>query len=180
MYIFSFWVFIQLNRGEDMKKLSELFAPAIIENSSINDLWVQEVKFSKKANAAIVNLEIDKKIFPKDILAFESNAKNVFKLKSFKVIPILKSKQEFDENDIDSALDYLKAARPYTESVLNISKLDFNKDNNTVDIELKVPNANFLKLQKTEECLSDIVSKYYGEQITFNIMNFCFISPQTI
>jgi len=152
-----------------MKKLSELFAPAVIENSSINDLWVQEVKFSKKANAAIINLDIDKKILPKDVLAFENNAQNIFKLKSFKVIPMVKSKQEIEEKDIYDILDYLKVSRPYIESVLNISKLDFNKESKIVNIELKVPNANFLKLQKTEECLSDIVSKYYGEQIQFNI-----------
>ena len=161
--------FLYSKRGESMKKLKELFAPAAIENSSINDLWVQEVKFSKKANAAIVHLEIEEKIVPKDVIAFEKNAEKIFSLKSFKILPLVKSKLDVEEKELNDVLDYLKVLRPYTESVLNISKLEYIKESGIVNIELKVPNASFLKLQKTEECLSDIVSKYYGAQITFNI-----------
>ena len=80
-----------------MKKLSELFAPAAIEGSSINDLMVEEVKFSKKANAAIITLEIKDGIEPKDVIAFETNATKAFSLKSFRVIPHLNEKREFNE-----------------------------------------------------------------------------------
>ena len=140
-----------------MKKLSELFAPAVIEGSSINELMVQEVKFSKKANAAIIHLEIDRKIELKDVLLFENNATKAFSLKSFKVIPILKEKMEVEEEDISKVLDYLKVARPYVINVLEIARLEYVKETGKVTIELKVPNSNFLKLQKTEEFLNEEV-----------------------
>ncbi|MBR6689174.1 MAG: PolC-type DNA polymerase III [Clostridia bacterium] len=150
-----------------MKKVSELFAPAVLEGSSINDLTVLEVKFSKKANAAIIHLEVDKKIEPKDVLLFENNATKIFSLKSFKVVPILKEKLDVLEEDITKILDYLKVARPYVENVLEISKLEYAKEANKVNIELKVPNSNFLKLQKTEEFLNEAINSYYGTNIEF-------------
>ena len=150
-----------------MKKVSELFAPAMIEGSSINDLMVQEVKFSKKANAAIIHLEIDRKIELKDVLLFEANATKTFSLKSFKVVPILKEKLFVEAEDISRVLEYLKVARPYVVNVLEIANLEYIKEANKVEITLKVPNSNFLKLQKTEEFLSETISAYYGANIEF-------------
>ena len=47
-----------------MKSVRELFGHAVQRCSSLEDLMVEEVKFSKKQNAAIVSVIVDRKINP--------------------------------------------------------------------------------------------------------------------
>lgn len=152
-----------------MKKLNVLFPQAILEKSSINDNVVREIKFSKKKNSAIIELEIASKIDIKDICLFEQNATKVFNLNSFRVIPVLTSKLDVDKEDILRVIDCIKCIRPHMESVFNIANLTLEESN--VNIELAVPNATFLKLEKVDEYLSRVIKMYYGQDITFNILD---------
>ena len=69
-----------------MKSIRELFGHAVQRCSSLEELMVEEVKFSKKQNAAIVTILVDRKINPIDIFDLEDRAVQIFTLKSFKVI----------------------------------------------------------------------------------------------
>ena len=152
-----------------MKKVSELFEKAIDKDSSINDLTVTEVKFSKNTNSAIISLDIDKKILPQDVFDFAKRAKEKFNLNSFKVIPRVSMPQEIDENDILNLITYIEKTAPYTEDIFKKSKISIN-DNN-VDIELNVPNASFLKLKKIDESIKEDALKFYGKEINVNFFD---------
>ena len=132
-----------------MKKVCELFEQATIIGSSINDLTVLEVKFSKKNNAAIICVDIDTKVVPKDFYDFSKNAEKVFNLKSFKVIPKVSKKQDIDISCVNDTIGLVTVIFPYMKDIFKDSNL--NLENNKVGIELKVPSASFLKLKKIDE-----------------------------
>ena len=150
-----------------LKKVCELFEQATTSDSSINDLTVLEVKFSKKNNAAIIQVDVDRKIVPKDLYEFSKRAEQVFNLKSFKIIPVLTKKQEVDLECINKVIDLVAAVFPYMKDIFKGSNVVF--ENNEVSIELKVPSASFMKLKKIDEHISDLIKKFYGEEISVNI-----------
>ena len=150
-----------------MKKICELFEQATVIGSSINDLTVLEVKFSKKNNAAIIKVDVDIKIVPKDMYDFSKNAERVFGLKSFKVIPVISKRQEIDIKCINEVIELVVAIFPYMKDIFKDSKITLN--NSEVDIELKVPSSSFLKLKKIDEYIPDLVRKFYGGEISVNI-----------
>ena len=150
-----------------MKKVCDLFEQATIIGSSINDLTVLEVKFSKKANTAIISVDVDRKILPKDLYIFSKNAEKIFGLKSFKVVPVVSNKQEIDVSCVKDVLELIEEIFPYMKDIFKDSIIVL--ENNDVSIELKVPSASFLKLKKTDEYISDLVKKFYGGDVTVNI-----------
>ncbi len=150
-----------------LKKVCELFEQATIVGSSINDLTVLEVKFSKKNNAAIIQVDVNTKIVPKDLYDFSKNAEKVFNLKSFKVIPMVSKKQDIELSCIHDVIELVTAVFPYMKDIFKDSNIIL--ENNEVSIELKVPSASFLKLKKTDEYIVELVKKFYGEDVTVNI-----------
>ena len=150
-----------------MKKVCELFEQATFIGSTINDLTVLEVKFSKKNNAAIITVDIDRKIVPKDLYEFSKNAETVFGLKSFKVIPKVSVKQEINENSIQEIIELIGLIFPYMQDIFKDSKISL--ENMEASVELKVPSASFMKLKKTDEYIVDLVKKFYGVDVVVNI-----------
>ena len=104
-----------------MKKVCELFEQATFIGSTINDLTVLEVKFSKKNNAAIITVDIDRKIVPKDLYEFSKNAEVVFGLKSFKVIPKLTVQQEVNAHCIHEIIELIGLIFPYMKDIFKDS-----------------------------------------------------------
>ena len=97
-----------------MKSVRELFGHAVQRCSSLEELMVQEVKFSKKQNAAIVSIVVDRKINPMDILDLEERALQIFTLKNFKVIPVLSIKDiEITERDIINVINFCAKREEY-------------------------------------------------------------------
>ena len=150
-----------------MKKVCELFEQATFLGSTINDLTVLEVKFSKKNNAAIITVDIDRKIVPKHLYEFSKNAETVFGLKSFKVVPKVSTKQEITIEAIQEIIELIGLIFPYMQDIFKDSKIYL--DNMEANIELKVPSASFMKLKKTDEYMSDLIKKFYGVDVVINI-----------
>ena len=150
-----------------MKKVSELFSQAIYENSSINDLMVSEVKFSKKNNAAVITIDIDKKIVPEDIYLFSKNTEKTFNLNSFKVNTHATKVQNIQIEDILNVLKYIGIIAPYTDEIFKDCVI--NLDEEKIDIELKLPNSSFVKLKKIDEKISDYLKDFYGKELEVNI-----------
>ena len=154
-----------------MKKVCELFGQAVTDTSSIRELNVSEVKFSKKANSAVIQIDIDRNIVPKDIYDMYNKAQDVYTLDSFKVRPVVKHKIDITDKDIYNMLDYVGVTQPYTKNILLNCKIAYNPNESTVNVELGVPSSTFLKLKKTDEYLSDVAKKMFGQELAFNIFD---------
>ena len=153
-----------------MKSVRELFGHAVQRCSTLEDLMVQEVKFSKKQNAAIVNIVVDRKINPLDIAELEERALQVFTLKSFKVIPILSTKDiEVTERDINNVISFCAKREEYMVPMLAGNKMTVQDSN--IIIELKTAQSSFLKLKKLDEKISNVIRTIYGKNFTVTIVD---------
>ena len=68
-----------------MRKLKEIFARVLSDENTLADLELLEIKFSQKTSAAIVYVNIDRKINPCEITEFVEKAKQEYNLKDFKL-----------------------------------------------------------------------------------------------
>ena len=138
-----------------MKSVKELFGHAVQRCSSLEELQVEEVKFSKKQNAAIITILIDRKVNPLDIFDLETRAIQIFTLKSFKVIPKLTVKNlEVTENDIQNAIYFISKREEYIAPMVKDAKIHYNDD---IVIELNTAQSRFLKLKKVDKKIDKIV-----------------------
>ena len=153
-----------------MKSVRELFGHAVQRCSTIEDLMVEEVKFSKKQNAAIISLVVDRKINPVDIFDLEDRAVQIFTLKSFKVMPKLTKKNiDIEEKDIHNVISFISKKEEYIIPMLKGSKLNLNADNLT--IELTSAQSKFLILKKIDKKIENVVTTLYGKNINVNIVD---------
>ncbi len=153
-----------------MKNIRELFGHAVQRYSTLEDLMVEEVKFSKRQNAAIISLIVDRKINPIDIFELENRAVEIFTLKSFKVMPKLKNINiDVTEKDISNAIDFVAKREDYIAPMLAESRLEINDTN--VMIELKTAQSRFLKLKKVDKKIENVISAIYGKTYTVDFVD---------
>ena len=150
-----------------MKNVSDLFGQATYENSSINELNVLEVKFSKKNNTAVITLDVDKKIIPEDVIDFCKKAEKVFNLNSFKVNLHVSKVQNISEIDVINVLKYIQILTPYTKKIFENSLVKI--DGNNLEVELKVPSSSFLKLKKIDQKIAQALKFFYGADIDVRV-----------
>ena len=152
-----------------MKSVKELFGHAVQRCSSLEDLQVEEVKFSKKQNAAIITILVDRKVNPLDIFDLETRAIQIFTLKSFKVIPKLTAKNlEVTENDIQNAIYFISKREEYIVPMVKDAKIHYNDD---IVIELNTAQSRFLKLKKVDKKIENVLSALYGKTIAVDLID---------
>ena len=144
-----------------MKRVNELFGKIVDDTSSLYDLELGEVKFSKKNNTAIVYIKVTKRINPIDIIKFIDKAKEEYSIDEFKVRLISEYIcEELENTDILNILTYIKLSRPFVGDMFNAPNIIINK--NIINIILEKVNVSFLKLKKVDELITEMVKKLYG------------------
>lgn len=135
------------DRSWQMKKIQEIFGNIIDETSSINDLVVEDIKYSQKTSTAICNIQIDKKINPLDLFSFVSKANEEYAVKNFKVKLNCLKAQVIDKQDVSNVIQYIKQGLPYLDNLFVAS--DIFVDNNNIKIQLEQSTARFFKNKKS-------------------------------
>ncbi len=144
-----------------MKTVQELFVKSIDEISSIKELYIQEVKFSKKKNAAHIWLLIDKHINPLDIKKFELDTSKVFNLNEVKIFTKYTGNlREVCEQDILNVLDYIKLSDSYIEPMIKDSNI--NIKDREITITLKESHSKFLVLKKMDKHIEFLLKSFLG------------------
>ena len=152
-----------------LKSIGELFEKAVTENSNINNLMVEEVKFSKKTNSVIIYVNIDSKINPVDIAVFENKAKEYFGLKSFKVKLICKCKNlELKEEDVINLISYIGHYHPYVNDMFKNCKITI-ENNKEIAICLDMPESKFLNLKRADNAIAKNVQTFFGIETNVSI-----------
>lgn len=146
-----------------MKKVFELFDKALKDGSSIRDLDVLEVKFSKKENSAAIAINIDKKINPIDFLDFESQAEEKYLLKGFQINTKVNIKEDIilDVEDVKNVLKYYEEINTCSKDMFKDSCIEITKEE--IKILLALPNSSFLKLKKADKKLIEITKKFFNK-----------------
>ena len=83
------------------KKVKDVFKSTELTNAKILNSKIGEIKFSKKLNSAIVSVESVENISLYDIEKFENEAREIYKLTSFKIdYKYVGNKIEIDERKV--------------------------------------------------------------------------------
>ena len=144
-----------------MKTIKDLFSKALSSSNTINELVVEEVKFSKKQNAAIIYVIIDRKVNPIDFFMLEKKAVELFSLKKFIINTIIKEKSLYiDKEDIERVIEYICLTNDYLRPLLTDVKIGVEEED--VIIELKMVGAKFLKLKKVNKNIEKYLEDFFG------------------
>lgn len=150
-----------------MRNIKDLFEKATCDSSTIKDLELLNVKFSKKKNAAIITIKIDKKIKLIDIINLESNAEREYNLDEFKVIPKIEGKYEITEEDVNEAISYLEKDNMFFKGMFDNCNIEIQDAK--INIILKMPNSKFLELKKADKQTELILKTFFGQDIVIDI-----------
>lgn len=153
-----------------MKKVEELFVKSINSESSIKELYIQEVKFSKKKNTAHIWLVIDRYINPLDIRKFELDTEKAFALTEVKVFTKYEGKNtSLCEQDIINILEYIKLKDEYIEPM--VKHCDINIENGKITVMLRESHSRFLVLKKLDKQIEFLAKSFFGVDIEVEIVD---------
>ncbi|MDD2627624.1 MAG: PolC-type DNA polymerase III [Clostridia bacterium] len=143
-----------------MKTIKDLFSKAISNTNTISELFVEEIKFSKKQNSAIVSIIVDRKIDPVDFFILENKAVELFSLKKFVITTIVKEKEKhIDKEDVERVIEYICLKNDYLRPLLTGIKIAIEEN---VIIELEMVGAKFLKLKRINKSIEKCLEDFFG------------------
>ena len=113
----------------EIKEVKDVFKNCVSDKNLFNLAKVDEVKFSKKLNAAILVSSSDQNIPLSDIEEFERCAKRQYELDSFKINYSYKGKKtDIDINNVYDIISNLNRKYDYTQDIFENCKIDINND----------------------------------------------------
>ena len=148
------------------KKVKDVFLNCNNINNDFCNADIEEIKFSKKLNAVILNAKSDLNIALSDIEEFENQAKNAYSLNSFKVnYTYVGDTYTVEEKDIKECISMVNKKFDYTQDIFENCKIDINNDENSVNITIKKPLANFMIMQKIDKYIAKQIKTKFGNDI---------------
>lgn len=152
------------------KQLKDVFGNCIEYNCCLEDAIIDELKFSKKLNSAIVYLSCDKNISIIDIEKFEQKACEMYELSSFKIeYKYTGNLKELVENDILKIFEEITLKYKYLKNIFSNCNIKLDNNSKVIDLELNLPYANFLKLKGMVGYISKAIEIKHGEKYLINI-----------
>lgn len=153
-----------------MKTVEELFSKSIDSKSSIKELFVKEVKFSKKKNAAHIWIIVDRRINPLDIKKFEVDTAGAFSITEVKVFTKYESQKiDISNQDVINILEYIKSIDTYIGPMIKGSSI--NIDDEKITIILENSHSKFLLLKKLDKQIENLIHDFYGVEISVQIID---------
>ena len=154
---------------ENKKTIGEIFSD-YQTRSNIKDAKIGSLNVIKKTNTLGITLESIEYIEIKEIWYFEKFLIERFNFGSIDL------KIEYNENtEIKSIKEewrniicYMAHKYPLMKPML-LMKSDVEVENNTIDIQMHIKGADFLRAKKTDVELQNIIKKLFGKRYNINI-----------
>ena len=145
------------------KLVKEVFHTLANSDNKFLNATVNEVKFSKKLNSAIIIASSDINIPLTDIEEFERLACKEYELSSFKVNYEYKGKNNNIEiSDIQNILFILARKIEYSKKIFANCKIEIINDEKKIKITLDNKYASFVKLKKIDEYIKKCIDTEFG------------------
>ncbi|MEG2348688.1 MAG: PolC-type DNA polymerase III [Clostridia bacterium] len=152
------------------KLVKDVFTNYIDVSNALLEATIDEMKFSKKLNAVILNTSSVKSIPLSDIEEFEKIAAKSYELNTLKVNYEFRGKAlSCEVEDIKKILEYINKKNIYTQDIFENCVIDLDKDSNFVNITLQKPFAQFLKIKKMDKYIQKSINIEFGLNYTVNI-----------
>ena len=143
------------------KKVKDVFKSTELTNAKILNSKIGEIKFSKKLNSAIVSVESVENISLYDIEKFENEAREIYKLTSFKIdYKYVGDKIEIDERKVRDIINDVTSKYVYTLEAFRICMINI-KDNN-IYITFYSRFADFLKQKQIDMYIKKSIKNKFG------------------
>ena len=143
------------------KIVKDVFKNPELQNSKILNSNLEEVKFSKKLNSAIINVSGSENISLSEIEKFEEQARDLYKLNSFKMeYKYLGEKIYVDEKKVREILTEISNKYVYTLEVFRICNI--NIEDNNIYITFYSKYAEFLKQKQIDMYIKNTIFTKYG------------------
>ncbi len=143
------------------KLVKDVFKNVELQNAKILNSNLGEVKFSKKLNTAIICVESSENISLIEIEKFEDEAKNLYKLNSFKIeYKYIGEKIEVDEKKVKDILNEVSFKYAYTLEAFRICNVAIESKN--IYITFYSRFADFLKQKQIDEYIKKSIEFKYG------------------
>lgn len=134
-------------------------------NSILLDATVDEIKFSKKLNSAILIASSSLNISNLDILEFEKQAKELYELSSFKVqYKYVGEVTPLTNEKVKNILNEAEVSFPYIKGIFD--NADIIIDEKNLKIILKKSYSGFLHLKGINETVSKLIKIKYGNNVS--------------
>ncbi len=145
------------------RSVKDVFFNCVSNVEKFKDANVDEIKFSKKLNSVILYASSNDNISLLEIERFKNDAKSIYDLNSFKIeYKFLGKKEKLNVDDINNILDDVKEKYEYTKHVFDNCSIDIT---DKLVISLNLPYANFLRIKKIDEYISQDIKVKYGIEI---------------
>ena len=143
------------------KKVNEVFVNCAGLNNRFLDANVDEIKFSKKLNAVILNSSSSNNVSLSEIEEFEQMACKAYDLNSFKIdFKYTGEKRDIELQDINKIILNMNKKFSYTQDIFENCNITLDK--NTVNISLSKPYSNFLYIKRFDEYIKKSLDTEYG------------------
>ena len=148
----------------EIKDVKDVFKNCVSDKNLFNLAKVDEVKFSKKLNAAILISSSEQNIPLSDIEEFERCAKRQYELDSFKINYSYKGKKkDIDINNVYDIISNVNRKYDYTQDIFENCKIDINNESQSLNIELEKPYSNFLYIKRMDDYIRTSLDTQFGE-----------------
>ncbi len=156
---------------ENLKKVKDVFFNCNIVDNNFCDADIEEIKFSKKLNAVILNAKSNSlKVSLNDIESFENQAKTAYDLSSFKVnYTYTGTPFDIKVSDIKDTLSSMNSKYQYTQDIFENCKIDFDSDTCALDITLNRPFSGFVKIKGIDNYIAKDIESKFGKKLKVNI-----------
>lgn len=133
-------------------------------DSTLLDATVEEIKFSKKLNSAILIASSSLNISNSDILQFEQQAAKLYDLSSFKVqYKYIGEVQPLTVERIKNILTEVESSYPYTKGIFSDANIVIEEK--IIRIIIMKSYSNFLNLKQINETVSKLIKIKYGNNV---------------
>ena len=151
------------------KKVKDVFSDISFDNNFSN-ADIEEIKFSKKLNAVILNAKSDLNISLLDIERFENQAKNNYELSSFKVnYKYIGKPIDVEASDIKDTLADVNHKYDYVQDIFENCKVEVSNEDNKAILTLLKPYSNFVKLKGIDKYIQKDIKNRFGKELDINI-----------
>ncbi|MDO4282010.1 MAG: PolC-type DNA polymerase III [Clostridia bacterium] len=154
------------------KTVKEVFFNCVNEDNHFCNAVIDEIKFSKKLNAVILNAKSEDNISLLEIEEFERRACKTYELNSFKVdYQFIGVPSEITIKNVQNVILITNKKYGYTQDIFENCKIDINDREKIINIELLKPYSNFLSIKKVDEYILRCLDTQYGKGYSLNIVD---------
>ncbi len=151
------------------KKIKDVFFNCSNLSTNICNADIEEIKFSKKLNAVILNAKSELDTTLNEIEEFERLACSKYQLNSFKInYRYTGTPCVLEESDVKNILSNVNKKYGYTQDIFENCNINLN-DENEVNITLNKPLSNFLKIKGIDKYIQKSIETQFGRLLDINI-----------